>query len=263
MKKATKNDSSLTFWEHLDALRWVLLRVVAVMLVLTIALFTFRDFMFNDIILPPLHSDFVFYRWLCALGGVLHLPAICPENFNIQLINIELAGQFMMHLSVTFMCAFVLLAPYLLYEIWRFVAPALYPSERTNTGWIFLASSFLFYLGATVSYFLIFPLTIRFLGTYTVSDLIPNQISIQSYVSTLYILVFAIGLMFEMPVLAYFLSRIGVLRRKTLRRFRSYALLVILILAAIITPTTDPFTLCAVALPLYLLYEVSIWVCRK
>ena len=263
MKEATKSDITATFWDHLEALRWVILRIIAILLVMVITIFMFRDFLFNDVILPPLRSDFVFYRWLCAVGDLLHFPAICPENFNIHLINIELAGQFMTHISVTIMFSIVLLVPYLIYEIWRFIAPALYPNERKNVGWIFVSSAFLFYIGAAISYFIIFPLTVRFLGGYTVSDLIPNQISIQSYIGALYVLVFAIGLMFEMPILAYFLSRAGILEKKTMRKFRSYALLVILILAAIITPTTDPFTMCAVALPLYLLYEVSIWVCKK
>ena len=263
MKKLTKNDIPTTFWDHLEALRWVILRIIAVLLVMVITLFMFRDFLFDDIILSPLRSDFVFYRWLCVAGEWLRLPAICPEDFNIQLINIELAGQFMTHISVTVMISIVLMVPYLIYEVWHFIAPALYPKERKNVGWIFSTSSFLFYLGAAVSYFIIFPLTVRFLGGYTVSDLIPNQISIQSYIGALYVLVFAIGLMFEMPVLAYFLSSAGILKKKTMRKLRSYALLVILILSAIITPTTDPFTMCAVALPLYLLYEVSIWVCKK
>lgn len=263
MKKKVNNDVSVTFWDHLEALRWVLLRVIAVLLVTTITLFWFRDFLFNNIVLPPLNPDFVFYRWLCIASEWLRIPEICSENFDIRLINIELSGQFMMHISVTFMIALVLTVPYLIYEVWHFIAPALYLNERKNIGWIFITSSFLFYLGATVSYFLIFPLTIRFLGTYTVSDLVPNQISIQSYISALYVLVFAIGLMFEMPILVYFLSRAGILKKKMLRKFRSYALVIFMILAAIITPTTDIFTMCAVALPLYLLYEVSIWVCRK
>ena len=128
---------------------------------------------------------------------------------------------------------------------------------------VFFISSFLFYLGVVVSYFLVFPLTIRFLGTYNVSELVPNQISIQSYLDTLYILMFSMGKMFEMPVHAYFLSRMGIVSRQMLQSVRRYAFVVILILAAIITPTTDPFTMLVVAMPLYLLYEVSILVCRK
>ncbi|MCE5332087.1 MAG: twin-arginine translocase subunit TatC [Bacteroidales bacterium] len=260
--KPKTTPESNTFWEHLEVLRWTIIRILAVLVVLVIILFGFKDFLFTEIIFRPLSSDFIIYRGLCKLALMLNSPNFCPEDFNIQLINIDISGQFISHISASFTIALVLSVPYLLYEIWRFIAPALYPNERKSVGLVFLASSFLFYLGAVVSYYLIFPLTIRFLGTYQISALVPNQISVQSYLSTLYILVFSMGLMFEMPVLAYFLSRLGIISRQTLRAARSYALVVILILAAVITPTTDPFTMLVVAFPLYLLYEVSIWVCK-
>lgn len=261
LKMKYKQEAS-TFWEHLEEFRWSVLRILAFMAVVVSVLFFFKDFLFNEIIFPPLSSDFVFYKFLCKLAVWFNAPGFCPGDFHIQLINIDLSGQFIAHISATVTIALVLSVPYLLYEIWRFIAPALYPNERRNLGLVFLSSSFLFYLGAVVSYYLIFPLTIRFLGTYQISELVPNQISIQSYLSTLYILVFAIGLMFEMPVLAYFLSRLGIISRETLRAVRSYAFVIILILAAVITPTTDPFTMLVVALPVYLLYEVSILVCK-
>lgn len=260
-KPKAKSESN-TFWEHLEVFRWTIIRILAVLVVLVIILFGFKDFLFTEIIFRPLSSDFIIYRELCKLALMLNSPNFCPEDFNIQLINIDISGQFISHISASITIALLLSVPYMLYEIWRFVAPALYPHERKNIEPVFLASSFLFYLGAVVSYFLIFPLTIRFLGTYQISALVPNQISVQSYLSTLYILVFSMGLMFEMPVLAYFLSRLGIISRQTLRAVRSYALVVILILAAVITPTTDPFTMLVVAFPLYLLYEVSIWVCK-
>ncbi|MDD3078385.1 MAG: twin-arginine translocase subunit TatC [Paludibacter sp.] len=254
---------SNTFWEHLEELRWLILRMLVVLGLLFSVVFSFRDFIFNKIIFPPLSSNFVVYRSLCKLADWLHNPDFCPGDFRINLINLELTGQFMAHISTAATIAAVIAVPYLLYELWRFVAPALYPHERKNVGWVFVTSSFLFYLGAVVSYYLIFPLTIRFLGTYQVSGLVPNQISLDSYLSTLFILVFAMGLMFEMPVLAYFLSRLGILNARMLKSVRSYALIILLILSAIITPTTDPFTMLAVALPLYLLYELSIVVCKK
>lgn len=257
------NSESPTFWDHLDALRWAIFRILGVTVSLLVILFGFKDFLFDQILLPPLSPDFVFYRFLCQLANWLHAPDFCPGDFHIQLINIDMAGQFMAHLSATFSMAFVLAVPYILYELWRFVSPALYATERRQVGLIFFSSSFLFYLGSTISYLLVFPLTIRFLGTYEVSKLVPNQISLQSYLGTLYVLVFAMGLMFEMPVLAYFLSKLGLINRKMLARIRSYALVVILVLAAVVTPTTDPFTMLVVALPLYLLYEVSILVAKK
>jgi len=261
--KSKGGSEPATFWEHLEALRWSILRVLMVLVALLVVLFGFRDFLFNRVIFLPLSSDFALYHFLCWLAGVLGAPGFCPGEFHLQLINIDISGQFMAHIGATFSVALVLSVPYLLYEFWRFISPALYPGERRHVGLVFLSSSFLFYLGAVVSYFLVFPLTIRFLGTYQVSELVPNQISLQSYLSTLYILVFAMGLMFEMPVLAYFLSRLGVVNRQLLSRVRNYALVIILVLAAVITPTTDPFTMLVVALPLYLLYEVSILVAKK
>ena len=260
--KSKTDEDLMTFWDHLESLRFSIFRMMALLFVLVAFIFGFKDFVFNEIVFAPLNSDFIIYRLMCKLAVLLNSPDFCPGDFNIQLINIDISGQFIAHLSSTLSIALVLAVPYLLFEIWKFVAPALYPTEKKSVGLVFLSSSFLFYMGAVVSYFLVFPLTIRFLGTYQISDKVPNQISIQSYMSTLYILVFAMGLMFEMPILAYFLSRLGILTRQTMKRIRSYALIVILILAAVITPTTDPFTMLVVALPLYLLYEVSILVSK-
>lgn len=260
-----KNSSkeTATFWEHLEALRWTFLRIFGVLFTLLVLVFGFKDFIFNNIIFKPLSSEFAFYKFLCQLGEWLKAPGFCPDEFRIELININLAGQFLAHISSSFSIALLISVPFLLFELWKFIAPALYPNEKKNVGFIFLSSSFLFYLGATVSYFIVFPLTIRFLGTYSVSELVPNQISLQSYMSTLYILVFSLGLMFEMPVLAYFLSRMGIVTREGLKKVRNYAFVAILVIAAFITPTTDPFTMLVVALPLYLLYEVSILVCKN
>ena len=260
--KSKTDEDLMTFWDHLESLRFSIFRMMALLFVLVAFIFGFKDFVFNEIVFAPLNSDFIIYRLMCKLAVLLNSPDFCPGDFNIQLINIDISGQFIAHLSSTLSIALVLAVPYLLFEIWKFVAPALYPTEKKSVGLVFLSSSFLFYMGAVVSYFLVFPLTIRFLGTYQISDKVPNQISIQSYMSTLYVLVFAMGLMFEMPILAYFLSRLGILTRQTMKRIRSYALIVILILAAVITPTTDPFTMLVVALPLYLLYEVSILVSK-
>ena len=258
----SKTSQEATFWDHLEVLRWSILRVLAFVSVLVFVFFSFKDFLFDDIIFPPLKSDFVIYRFFCQLGNWLHIPDLCPGDFKIQLINYSLSGQFMAHISTAFTVALTLSVPYLLFEIWKFVSPAMYPNEKQNMGWAFFTSSILFYLGVVVSYFLVFPLTIRFLGTYEVSTLVPNQISLESYLNTLNILIFSMGIMFELPVLIYFLSRMGIVSRQMLRKLRKHAVVVILILAAIITPTTDPFTMLVVALPIYLLYELSIIVSK-
>ena len=198
MKSTNKaiSEKESTFWEHLEALRWTILRSLGVLLVLVFVGFGFKDFIFNKIILPPLTSDFHTYRFLCYLAEVTKFPALCPEPFRIQMINITLSGQFMIHMLSSLIIAVIIAVPYLLYEAWKFIKPALYPDEKRSVGMIFFSSSLLFYLGAAVSYFIIFPFTLRFLGTYQVSEVIVNQISIQSYMNTLALLVFLTQLSF-------------------------------------------------------------------
>ncbi|MHB9055475.1 MAG: twin-arginine translocase subunit TatC [Paludibacteraceae bacterium] len=261
--KNVKSEEESTFWEHLEALRWTILRSLAVLFFFMIICFSFKDFIFNKIILPPLNSDFYTYRFLCYLAEVTKLSALCPEAFKIQLINIALSGQFMIHMISSMIIALVISVPYLLYEIWMFISPALYSKEKKSVSIIFLSSAFLFYIGAAVSYFIVFPFTLRFLGTYQVSDLIANQVSIQSYMNTLALLVFCMGIAFELPVVIYLLSIAGLVTKDMLRKFRKYAFVTVLIVAAVITPTTDPFTMMVVALPIYLLYELSIIVAKN
>ncbi|MDO9634979.1 MAG: twin-arginine translocase subunit TatC [Paludibacter sp.] len=256
------DEKTLSFWEHLEVLRWTIFRILIAISLLVSAIFFFKEFVFTNIVFAPLSSDFWFYRALCSLSELVKIPGICPEEFNIKLINFNLAGQFLVHIGASFSIALVMIIPYILFEIWRFVQPALYPNEKSHVGFVFLSSSFLFYLGVAASYFVIFPLTVRFLGTYEVSALVPNQIAVQSYLGTLYILTFSMGVMFEMPVLAFLLSKIGLINKQMLKKVRSYAFVILLILSALITPTTDPFTMMVVALPLYLLYELSILVCK-
>ena len=260
-KFITNKESS--FWEHLEVLRWTIFRILIVLVVLMVVSFSLKDFIFNNIFLPPLTSDFKTYKILCLIGEYTRISGFCAEEFQIQLININLSGQFMVHMISSMLTALVMSVPYILYEIWLFVKPALYPKEKKNVGVIFLSTSFLFYLGALISYFVVFPFTLRFLGTYQVSDVIINQVSIQSYMNTLAMLVLFMGLSFELPVIAYLLSNLGILNKSILKRFRKYAFVAILIISAIITPTADPFTMLIVAIPIYLLYELSILVCKS
>ena len=263
MPEEVDEGKTLSFWEHLEVLRWTVFRILIAVVLVVGVIFTAKEFVFTNIVFAPLSSDFWFYRALCSFAEVFNFPGFCPEDFTVELININLAGQFLAHIGASFSIALILIVPYILFEIWRFVQPALYPNEKTHIGFVFLSSSFLFYLGVAASYFVIFPLTVRFLGTYEVSNLVPNQIAVQSYLGTLYILTFSMGVMFEMPVLAYLLSKIGLVHKQMLKKVRTYAFVILLILSALITPTTDPFTMMVVALPLYLLYELSILVCKK
>lgn len=263
MSEEIDGEKNLSFWEHLEVLRWTIFRVLIAILLVVAIIFSAKDFVFTKVVFAPLNSDFWFYRLLCSFAEIIRVPGVCPEYFNIELININLSGQFLAHIGASFSIALVLVVPYILFEIWKFVQPALYPNEKKHVGLVFLSSSFLFYLGVAASYFVIFPLTVRFLGTYEVSPLVPNQIAVQSYLGTLYILTFSMGIMFEMPVLASLLSKIGLIHKDMLKKVRSYAFVILLILSALVTPTTDPFTMMVVALPLYLLYELSILVCKK
>lgn len=252
----------MTFWEHLDELRKVLFRSAIAVLVLMVIIFVNKDFVFGKVIFAPINSDFILYKWLSDLSVFLNMPSIAPEPFSLKLINIELASQFFTHVNVSMTLAFVLAIPYILYQLWTFVKPGLYEKEQKAITMTFLFAAILFFLGVLIGYFLLFPLTVRFLGTYQVSEAVVNQISLKSYISMFTWLILIMGVVFEMPALASILSRLGVLSKSLLKKYRKHAFIVLLVLAAVITPTGDPFTLFVVAAPLYFLYEFSILICR-
>ena len=245
-----------TFWGHVEVLRWVIIRCAVVVFGLAVAAFCCKDFVFGQLILAPCNADFVTYRLISHLGLSINVTPI-------ELININLASQLMTHLSISFYLALVLAFPYLMVELWLFVKPALYVSERKPAVVAVVAFFFQFFLGLALAYFIIFPLTFNFLGTYQVSEMVANQISLTSYISTFLGLLFMMGLVFEMPIVAYFFARIGVLKSSFLRRWRKVAVVLVLVAAAFITPSTDVFTMCLVALPLWLLYEFSLFVVKR
>lgn len=244
------------FWGHLEVLRWVLVRCLVVLFGLAVVAFCNKEFVFEQIVLAPCRSDFITYRLLSLIGAVAGVG-------QVEMININLASQLMTHISVSFYLAVVVGFPYIVAEIWFFVKPALYKGERRPAVVAVFSFFFLFYLGIALAYFLIFPLTFNFLGNYQVSARIVNQISLSSYIGTFVGLLFVMGLMFEMPIVAYFFGRIGVLKAGFLRRSRKVAFVVVLVAAAFITPSTDVFTMFLVALPLWLLYEFSIFVTQR
>ena len=239
----------MSFWDHLEALRQGLFRIVIALLAAFIVLFFFKNFLFDDLILAPTRPDFFFYGWFGMETG-------------LQLVNIELSTQFMVHMRVTFLCAVILCCPYILFEIWRFIAPALYRREKKATRRAFLFASFLFYLGIAVGYCIILPLMINFFDGYKVSEAVSNAISLGSYISTVNSTVLLFGIVFEIPTLVAVLSQIGLLTRQALIGGWKWAVLVIAVLAAIITPA-DPFSMLIASIPLFLLYGISILVCRK
>ena len=246
----SENDASGTFWEHLDVLRGVLLRSLAVVALLAVVAFCFKETLFA-VVLAPRSSDFITFRLLGT------------EPFAVSLMNTGLTEQFMIHMKVAAYAGLLFASPYIIYELFRFVSPALYRVERKRTVQVVGASVTMFLLGTLVNYFLIFPLTVRFLGTYQVSADVTNMLTLQSYMDTLIGMSLVMGVVFELPVVSWMLSRFGILDGKVMRQYRRHAVVVILAVSAIITPTADAFTMLIVALPIWLLYEVSILIVRK
>lgn len=248
----------MSFWDHIDALRAVLIRVVIVLVAATIGLFCVMPYLFDNVILAPCRGDFVLYRLFERMtSSVPWLPQFTTGDFHVELINIKLASQFFIHMSSSFWLGLVLTFPIVLYLLWTFVAPALYPRERRGVKMAFLIGCLMFFLGVAVGYFVVFPVTLRFLADYHVSQLVPNQISLDSYMDTFLMLIFVMGVIFELPLVAWLLGSLGALHRGFFKTYRRHAVVVLLVLAAIITPTGDPFTLMVVFLPIYLFYEVS------
>ncbi len=252
----------MTFWDHLDELRRVIFRSAIVIFVLLVVVFLNKSFVFDKVIFAPTGSDFILYRWFESLALLLGVPAMVPEEFSLDLINIELSAQFFTHVSVSLTLAFILAVPYILYQFWIFVKPGLYQNEKRAVRKAFGFASILFFVGVVVGYLFVFPLTVRFLGTYQVSEWVVNQISLKSYISMFTWLILIMGVVFEMPALAAILSRMGIINRKMLRKYRKHAFTILIIVAAVITPSGDAFTLFIVGTPLYLLYEFSILICR-
>ncbi|MBR5256654.1 MAG: twin-arginine translocase subunit TatC [Bacteroidales bacterium] len=238
----------MSFWDHLDVLRGTLFRSILAIVLVSVVFLAMPERLFKAVLWPTT-PDFILYKWL----GL---------DFGMDLINIEVSAQFFAHLKMSVLMGVVIAFPYIIYEIWKFVAPALYDNERRAVRKGFGMSSFLFYLGVAVGYFIVLPVCLMFFMNYTVSDAVRNTISLNSYISLFTSLVFLIGLLFEFPTVVLVLSHLGLLTRKQLKEFRKAAFVVILILAALITPS-DPFSMFVLSIPLYGLYEFSILVCKR
>jgi sec-independent protein translocase protein TatC len=257
--KGQSLEGEMSFFDHLEALRWHLIRSALAIVVFTIVAFVFYTWIYDNIIMAPSKETFWTFRMMCKLGAILHRD-MCPGKINIQLINTEMAGQFTLQIDSSLMIGLVLGIPYLLYEIWLFVKPALHEKEKkAASGFVFYAS-ILFMCGVLFGYFVITPVSLNFLAGYTVSTSIQNLFSIDSYISSVSTLTIATGLVFELPILVYILANLGILTPKFMKESRRYAIVIILIIAAVVTPTPDMLTMTVVAIPLFLLYELSIGV---
>ncbi|MCM1484479.1 MAG: twin-arginine translocase subunit TatC [Muribaculaceae bacterium] len=250
--------AEMGFWDHVDALRGVILRSGAIVLVLWVLFLALMPRIFDSFILAPCRADFPLYHLVSRIhGGILMPDFTTDDSFKVDLINIQLASQFFIHISTAFWLALTVSIPAILYFLWQFLAPALYRTERRAVSLAFASGTIMFFIGATVGYFIVFPLTLRFLSGYQVSELVPNQISLDSYMDNFTMLILMMGLMFELPLVAWLLGRLGLLSRQLFSRYRRHAIVALLVLAAIITPTGDPFTLMVVFLPVYMLWEAG------
>jgi sec-independent protein translocase protein TatC len=261
-KKEPKPETEMSFWDHLEALRSHLFRSIAAILVLAIIAFINKDFVFDQIILAPKEPGFFTNRMLCKLAELLSVDSLCIGNLNLVLQNINMSGQFMTHMYISLFAGLIGAIPYVLWEMWRFILPALQPNEKNYSKGAVFVSSLLFTLGVLFAYYLIVPLTINFFGGYHVSDSVANQISLSSYISTVVSVTFAVGLVFELPILIYFLTKVGVVTPMFLKKNRKYMLVLVLLTSAIITPP-DIFSQILVSVPLMGLYELSISISRR
>lgn len=255
-----EEEGGLTFWNHLEALRWSIMHMAIAVVLCAIGMFCIMPYLFDKVVLAPTRGDFIVYKLINELShGVVGFG----DQFKVDIININVASQFMTHISTAISFGLVIAFPIIIWELWKFIRPALYDHEIKNMRIAFLGGTLMFYAGCLVGYLMVFPLTFRFLVEYQLSPDIENQINLSSYIGIFTMMIFIMGLVFEMPLVAWLLSALGIIHREFLKQYRRHAIVILLILAAIITPSGDPFTLMVVFIPLYLLYELSIKVVRK
>ncbi len=257
-----EDGQAMSFWTHLEELRGHLIRSALAVFLLAIGAFIAKDIIFDFVILAPKEPYFITNRAFCYLAEMISAPALCINKIPVQIINIELAGQFKTHIIVSLIVGIIVAFPFILWEFWKFIKPALHPRERANSRGAVLVTSLLFISGVCFSYFLIAPLTINFLGSYQVSSMVANQIALRSYITTVTMVTFATGIVFELPVIVYFLSRVGLLTPEFMKKNRRTAFILIIALSAIITPP-DIFSQILVGIPLYVLYEISIGISKR
>ena len=250
----------MTFLDHLEQLRWHIIRSLVVILAVMIAAFATAPWIFHNIVFAPARPDFITFQWLCKLSHTLGFSdSLCVTSIPFTVQSRFMTGQFTMQLTASFVIGLIAGFPYLCWELWRFIRPGLRSSEQKNSRGAVTIISFLFFIGISFGYFILAPMTIYFLSTYQISEMIVNEFDITSYVSTVVSLVFGSGALFQLPVVVYFLTKIGLVTPQFLRQYRKHAFIIILVIAAVVTPP-DPFSQTIIAIPLYLLFECSIYI---
>lgn len=260
-KVGKKGEQEMSFLEHLEELRWHIIRAVLAIVSMTILAFVFKKTIFDHIIFAPKNPEFFTNRIFCQISRYFNTDLLCINTKPFQLISIQMSGQLTTHIAVAMVSGVILAFPFVIWEFWRFFKPALHTNEKHYARGAVLATSLLFFLGVLFGYFMIVPLSIHFLGSYQISEQVVNQIYIRSYIGTLTSIVLASGLVFELPIFAFFLTKVGIITPSFLKTYRKYAIVVIFVVAAIITPP-DVFSQTLVAIPLLVLYEVSIVVSK-
>ena len=261
-RKQKDTEKEMSFFDHLEELRWHIIRSLIAIVVIAIVLFLNQDFVFNNIIFGPRHNDFATYKAMCWLGTTLRMPAFCIQPTIVELINTDVGGNFFSSIQVSLLLAFVLSFPYIFWEVWRFIKPGLYNNEQKAASGMVFICSFLFLTGVAFGYFIIAPFGLSFLLGYQLPGVVVKP-TLGSYMSYMVMLTLPIGIVFEMPVVAYFFSRIGLLTPETMKGFRRQIVVIILLVSGIITPSPDMVSQLLVAVPLYFLYEASIMVSRR
>ncbi len=253
--------NEMSFLNHLEVLRWTLVRSSIAVFIFGIVAFLNKNFIFNHIILAPKDPSFVTYRFLCRVSKIFGTNGLCIDEIPFIVQSRTMAGQFSAHIWTSMAFGFILAFPYIIWEVWKFLKPALYENEKKNAKSFILVTSFLFFLGILFGYYVITPLSVNFLGSYRVADEIKNNFDLSSYSSLLKASCLSSGFIFELPIIIYFLTKMGLVTPEFLKKYRKYALVLVLILAAIITPP-DIISQVIVAIPMIILYEVSIKISR-
>lgn len=260
-KNESTKDGDMPFFGHIEVLRWHIIRsILAILVFFFVALFN-KNWVFDVLIFGPTQNDFITYKALCFLSNFLYLKDMfCLEGVKINFINTELAGQFMMHIQISFLCGFILGFPYTIYELWKFIKPGLYEKETRYTEGIVIFISLLFLIGVAFGYFILIPFSLNFFASYSISENVNNMFTATNYISFLSMFLLSSGLMFELPMVVFFLAKIGILTPQFMRTYRRHAVVVLCVASAIITPTADVGTMMLVFVPLYFLYEISIFI---
>jgi sec-independent protein translocase protein TatC len=263
-KRKKDPNVEMSFIDHLEELRWHIIRSVIAILVGAVGIFIYSNYVVNNILLGPAQKDFVTYSWFCKMGRLFHMgDSLCFGDVKAKFISIGMTDQFVTTFTVAFVGGFIVAFPYVFWEFWKFVKPALSPKERKRTRGVIFWVSFLFFIGVAFGYYILTPFMVNFYFSYTLSPLIENQFTFSDYVENLVWTTVGIGVLFQMPLLVMVLAKIGFLKARFLKKYRRHAFVIIITAAAIITPSTDPFSLMIVTIPLYVLYEVSIAIAAR